>query len=172
MIIDGPITFDLTMGSDRRIPQSEDAQTQVPSVVIPVVLALKPTVIDNGGGNLIFTSTVSDVALSVAPSSAASFSAIHILSPGLWELEMAMSSNFNFAMVAGTPGGCGIELQDAITGGRTAVIFRSAFSGSAVDGARLRLLLVKQISLRMFFTATAVAQNIDFRAMVNCIRIL
>lgn len=172
MIIDGPITFDLTVGADRRIPQDGDAQTEVPPIVTPVVLALAPTRSSNGGGALINSSTLIDSALTIAPSSAASFSVMQLISPGLWEFEVTQSSNFNFAMAPGTPGGCGVEFLDPILGMRTAIIFRSAQIGGFVDYNRVRVLFVKQMSLRMFFSATAAGQNIDFRALVNAIRIV
>jgi len=170
VIIDGPITFDLTMGADRRIPQDGDAQTQVPPIVNPVVLALKPTKFSNGGQSVISSSTLIDLSL-VRNNQAAVNQPIHTLVPGLWELECSLTTQFDYAGAVGTLNGVAIMLR-SVTGTQCRILQRLAAIGTFVDYNRLRLLLVENVILSLDVGITGVGDHQDSRASINAIRIL
>lgn len=171
MIIDGPLTFDLTQGVERRIPQDGDAQTFVPAMVQPVALMIQPTVFINGGNPQIKTSHYMDQAVAVPPSTAAADSNLLILTPGLWELELALFTQFNYLSAVGTLNGASIIMIDSI-GRRISVLLRIASIGTFTDYNRCRILVKSNVQIVLAMAVTAVAQNADARASINCIKVL
>jgi len=172
MIVDSPVNFGLTLGQDRRIPQDDDAQVIIPASILPVVLALQTHKSDDA---IVPTaaqsvSVIAGTTLTQAPSAAEAQSDIIILAPGLWELELTLSSWFNFTPAApATRGASIVMLYQATT---MFLLDRWTQSGSFTDFNRLRFLLSSQAIVSLIAGATGAAQNNSSRAIVNAIRIL
>jgi hypothetical protein len=171
LIIDGPITYDLTVGSDRRIPQDGDAQIQVPPSVLPVVLALRKTTFKNSFGNAVPVSSLLVQADVSRVNQAALTQTLTTLAVGLWELELTLATQFNYLSAVGTLNGAHIQLVDAV-GTTIRLLSRFANVGTFTDFNRVRLLFDQQATLNLEANLTGVGQNLDARACVNCIRIL
>lgn len=171
MIVDSPVTSDLTLGQDKRIPEQADSQTVVPASVIPVVLALRPTNIPSGGvGVTIVDSGMFSLDIS-RTNQAAVTQALVTLAPGLWELEMTLATQFDYAGAVGTLNGADIEFSDSI--GRTArVLSRFAQVGTFSDFNRVRILPRNPLNVNLTVSITAVGQHLDARVFLNCIRII
>lgn len=170
MIVDAPITTDLTVGQDRRIPQDGDTQTIIPATVLPCVLSLKPMSPNPLASTPNLESAYRSTSVAIAPSSAAADVDIMTLAPGLYELELNMASWFDFTKTGAADSFCGIYL--IYLNVNMLLLYRYATTGSFNDYNRLRLLLKAQGTIGRRNGATAVAQNITFTTMINAIRIL
>jgi hypothetical protein len=175
MIIDGPITSDLTVGADTRIVQDGDAQIVVPATVLPVVLALRPTrLIPFGGGELVNDSTLVNFFLSRVNLGSATNTVIQ-LSKGLWELELTMATVFDYLPVPPSTGTSPVEitLTDALISTQTVVMLsRFPSIGSWVDYNRLRVLLTATHRVQVFVPITGATDDLAVQLSLNAIRIL
>lgn len=172
MIVDGPYTFDLTVGADRRIPDTNDAQTVIPPSVSPVVLGLKPTRFFNGfaGVTPLTLSTLIQGDLSRLNQAAIS-QLVCVLAPGLWELELTLATQFDYAGTVATFNGADISIVDS--GGRVVkLLTRLAAVGTFSDFDRRRILILDQCNVNLDVSITGAAQHLDARVCVNAIRIL
>ena len=172
MIIDGPITFDLTLGQDRRVPQEGDAQTDVPPVINPVVLALRPTRLLTQPANPTLTdSTLFDFFISRV-NQVALTSTLVTLAKGLWELEMSVASIFDFNPVPPLTNASPVELS--LTNSLVTTVIGSRFPaiGSFTDYNRLRILLLEPTAINLFVPLTGVTDDLSVQVSLNCIRII
>lgn len=171
MIVDNPVTFELTLAQDKRIPQTNDARLEVPPLIMPAVLSLLPHHVMTSAAIAEDESFFATRTVQIAPSSAAAANPICILGPGLWELEINFAVNGDFASVAATPSLTAIQMN--FQGGAT-THFLSQYitNGVLVQFGRWRILIRSQMELRILTPATAAGQNIAAQANVNGIRIL
>lgn len=172
MIIDGPITFDLTLGADRRIPQPEDARLVVPPIMTPVVLSLKPTRIQDAfAGQITDSSLLTDFFVSRLNQVGTTFSIANLV-PGLWEIELTMASFFDYTpappLVIGSP------LRVIIFTATETVIVLARFptAGSFTDFNRLRILTPVNVTVGCSVPTTGATDDLSVYVTLNAIRIL
>lgn len=169
MIVDLPLNYALTSGQDRIIPTEDDARLIVPSTLAPVVLALQPTKVDTAGVTQ-FQSVIDSVLVTRAPASAQLDTTVVTIQRGLWELELELSFNADFASTPAAPTAVSMVLsyQGALT------ILSNIFmhAGDATTLSRYRLLLSSSADIILRTPATAAGQNVSARLNVNAIRIL
>jgi len=171
VIVDGPITYDLTVGADRRITESGDAQTVVPPTVLPAALVLKPTqFILQPANPTVRDSTQIEFQISRNNQGNATSNVI-TLAPGIWELELSLSTQFDFVGGVGLMNGTSIKLTDAAAT-TIRIMERVANVGTFLDYVRYRILVRQAVNVLLFVGATAVAEHMDVRLMGNFIRIL
>jgi len=172
VIVDGPITYDLTLGQERRISQESDAQTVVPPSVSPVVLAIRPTVLRTQPANPTEQGSSLFHFFIARLNQAAATTVLVTLPRGLWELELSQSCAFDYAAAfpLATLSGCEIQLAGSIA--TVALLVRFPTIGAFVDYNRLRVLLQESMTINSFVPATGAAQNLAQKITVNCIRIL
>lgn len=172
MIVDGPITVDLTQGQDRRIPQDGDTQTVVPPSVSPVVLALRNTnFLTQPANPTIVDSTAWDF-FQARLNQAASTNAMVTLAPGLWELEMLLTTSFDYVSAPPQVLAGAVAILASVGGVTTRLISRYPAIGTFTDFNRMRVLLRTATLLQSFVPLTGAAQNAAFIIQVNAIRIL
>jgi len=172
MIVDQPITADLTLGADRRIVQDGDTQLVVPPVITPVVLSLRPTslvqqpvgpAIDDSRTFHFFAARVNQAALS---------SPTVVLNKGLWELEFTMATSFDYTAAPPLATLSGAEIQLGTALATVSLLTRFPQIGSFTDFGRCRVLLREATTVFVFTPASGAAQNIAQKACVNAIRII
>lgn len=169
MKIDTPLTFGLTVGQDRRIPQDGDAQVEVPPMVLPVALMIHPTSFVVGGG-IVQGSSIVDIFLTLTNGVAVQ-SNMFILAPGLWELELTLASVFNYNAPLGQADGAEITMEYQ-NSGNIQILERIAAIGSFTDYNRLRVLLTSNAVIALLLDGNGVGQTVTARGTVNAIRIL
>jgi len=169
MIVDKALTFDLTIGVDKRIPVDGDAQVQVPALVMPVCLMIQPTRVSSAAG-VETTSHLAESLLTRAASLPSTSTTVTTLAAGLWELELSLASWFDFQNTVGLFLRNVIELS--YQGFTITLVARLVAPGSFTDYQRLRLLLSSNAGIIHRVPATGVAQTLDSEMMVNAIRIL
>jgi hypothetical protein len=169
MLIDSPLTFGLTFGVDRRIPEADDARVLVPPVVNPIALMTQPhrvittgETLSNGSGLNDFQSTVTNG----GPTTTDCFT----LPPGLYELEYSITAVFNFVGTVGTLNGVDVTL--VYQGQSIQLVELAAQIGTQTYYGRVRLLLVQNAVLRLNLDANGVGQTTTSALMANAIRIL
>lgn len=169
MIIDGPITFDLTVGADRRIPSFGDGQTLIPPSIQPVVLALRPHTTP-ALGEVVSDSFVQSFLITRTNQAGVS-TLINTLRPGLWELELTLSSWMNFSETAGLFARIDVEyiFPNATQVGLSRFCL---INSSFVDFQRNRILLIRPMSINLRLPLTGVGQSIDALVTINAIRII
>jgi len=167
--VDGPNVIDLALGADRRIPEEGDAQITIPSLIMPVLLQLKPTRFVQLAVTLQRDSALASLFDSRTNQAQISRDVINI-DKGLWEFEISMATSCNFAYVANSDFGVSCDLAYA---GFTIPLLKRFFSiGNFNDYNRLRLLLVEPAKIQSNISLTGVGQSADMRLTVNAIRIL
>ena len=172
MLLDQGVVYDLTLGSERRIPQDGDAQLTVPPTIIPVALALRPTVIKSQppnpteNGSLLFQFFIARL------NQGAVTNTIATLPKGLWEFECVQSCAFDYAAAFPLTNASGCEIQLAGSLATVALLSRFPTIGAFVDYNRLRVLLSEQATIQSSVPITGAAQNLAQKISVNCIRIL
>jgi hypothetical protein len=171
MIVDTPFTFDMTVGQERRIPQDGDNQLLIPPTLNGVFLGLRPTSIGGAQGAVPIRESFLVQQDLFRNNQAAVSQLLLTLPAGLFELEMTLSTQFDYAGAVGTANGATIQLTDAL-GNIVRMLSRFAAIGTFVDYNRVRLLLRAASSLNLDVSITTVAQHLDVRAAVNAIRIL
>jgi hypothetical protein len=169
VIVDSPLTLSLTVGQDRRIPDQLDARIEVPPVIIPIVLALQPTkVLENTSTpqqQSFFTESI--FTRTNQPTTAQT---IGTLAKGLWELEITLSSWFNYN---NTPGALNrVQIDYFMSNLIVPSINRFAGPGSYTDYQRVRILVEQQCAILHRVPATAVGENLSTVATLNAIRII
>lgn len=168
MVIDSPLTFGLTVGADRRIPQEGDSQVIVPALVLPIALMAQPHSALNssasfqGSGIIDVTSTLTN--------GAGIATTFMTLAPGLWELEINMASVFNFVGSVGTMNGAKTQLLYQTILNDLATL--TAQIGSQSIYVRWRLLLVSVATLIHALDTNTVGQTTTSSTTVSAIRIL
>jgi len=172
MIIDGPNTIDLAVGTDRRIPQAGDSQLELPPLLMPVLLNLKPHSPSPTVTNALFegSAILRDVQTSNPPSSAAAAANLMLLDQGVWELELTMSAWFDYGGTA--PAVVGAQLRISYQSVVINLLLRFASVGSFIDYNRVRLLLLSPAQLSQVAGATGVAQNNSVLCTINAIKVL
>lgn len=169
MIVDQGLTFDLTIGTTKRIPQDGDAQVVVPPMVMPIALMIQPTRVASSAA-LQVSSHIAESLITRAASQATSPNTMTTLSPGLWELEMTLANWFDFQNVQGAFTRTTLEL--IYQGFTITLLSRFAAPGSFTDFQRLRLLLTSNADLVHRAPGTLALQTLDTEATLNAIRIL
>jgi len=172
MIIDGPNTIDLAVGTDRRIPEGGDAQLQIPPILLPVLLNLKPHNPSPTATTSVFegSALLRDVQTANPPSTGATAANLMLLDAGVWELEMTMSSWFDYGGTA--PAVVGAQLRISYQAVVINLMLRFAAVGSFIDYNRVRLLLVSAGQISQVAGATGVGQNNAVLCTINAIKIL
>jgi len=172
MIIDGPNTIDLAIGTDRRIIEPSDAQLSLPPTLVPVLLNARPHSPAPTNVTTVFQGSAlsRDTSINQAPSSGATSVNVMMLDKGLWELEITLTTLFDYTT---TPAiGSAAEWRIFLAGVTMQLLRRMAFIGSFVDYNRVRLLLTSASQINLLAGATAAAQNSYTSGTVNAIKIL
>lgn len=159
----------MTFGDTARSPEASDNNVQVPNMILPVVLALRAHE-STIPGAIFQGSTISETLLASA-NSAPLTSQIITLAPGLWEIEISMTSWFNYNKVSADFNGTAVIFNYQGVN-RTLMKRYAATNLSATDFARYRLLLSAVGTLSLNSSTTGVGQALDAQAIVNAIRIL
>lgn len=171
MILDGPNTIDLAVGNDRRIVEEGDSQLSLPPVLIPVLLQSRVhNTRQAGSGTFQNSGVMVDVSINQAPSTAANNLALVTLVPGLWELEMTLTTLFDYTTTPTLASYSSIEM--GYQGQTVPLVRRMAFIGSFVDYNRCRFLLNSQATLTMHVGTTIAAQNSFTSISLNMVRVL
>jgi hypothetical protein len=168
MIIDGPNTVDLAVGTDRRLPQEGDAQLLVPPLLMPVLQNLKPHRI-TFAGTVRHSDSVLRSFFSHNGGGGNVTSTILTLSKGLYELEFSLASVFTADAPSGTDHSASIEA--VYLGLPIPVLFRFARVGNYVDYNRMRFLAVDDFTIQNRIQAAA-GNDVTMRSVVNAIRVL
>lgn len=169
MIIDSAVTYDLTIGQSGRRPTPDDAQVVVPPIISPVALTLMPH-LDNVADTVELNASAFYHTQVSRTNQAAIQQIIATLAPGLYELELSLSTFSSFSTAVGAFVGTAILLTFGTF--QKAVLKRLAAGGSFTDYNRLRVLLRQDATLALEIGVTGVGQSLDGSAHVNVIRIL
>jgi len=171
MIVDSPLTFGLTVGADRRIPQEDDARVLVPPVISAVALMAQIHTSSTVALTPLEQSLLIDRS-DVRTNQAGLVTNFITLSQGLWELELNMASTFNFTPVP--PNATSNRLRITYKGVTTGLIVRHAAQGSHQDFNRLRLLLDETglISTETAITNFVATDSLVVFYLVNAIKVI
>lgn len=170
MILDSPLTLDMTEGSGRRVVQAGDAQLVVPAVVNPVVFPMRftrpdpdPTVLHNLSFN-----TYSELSRT---NQAALSDPICRMAPGMWEIQMNLALWANFTVAAGLSLGADIDLlyTSPVTGVSLLTLY-PIIGAQSIFGT-MRILLQTEATIRIFAPITGAAQSLNVTASINGIRL-
>lgn len=171
MIIDSPILTAIAVGAGRVIPEVGDAQVQVPSTVIPILQVMQPT-------NYFLSSNGNDAGSNITTltlarnNQAAIASQLQLLPKGLYDIEVMLSSSFNFTP-AGVPSlGASIRFGLGASANRGTLLAHYAAIGVQSSSMRYRMLLLETIVFDLLVMITGAAENIGATATVNAVRIL
>lgn len=170
MIVDGPNTIDLAVGTDRRVIESSDAQLSLPPVLMPVLLNLKAHIAGPASATVQRQSAMYRSTLT-RTNQAGLQQTFATLDKGLWELEITMASLFT-AFIAGVGTFIGTALLLSYNGIDHPILRRIGFTGSYVDFNRMRILVLSQATLALEVGTTGAGQSSDADVQVNCIRVL
>jgi len=172
MIIDGPNTLDLALGTDRRILEAGDSQLSLPPSLIPVLLNLRPHVPTPTVATLVFqgSAILRGTEVANAPSTGQTATNLLMLDKGLWEIEATMSSWFDYGGTA--PAILGALLRISYQAVTCNLLHRFAAVGAFVDYQRVRLLLTQSAQISMVNGATGVGQNNALSVTMNAIKVL
>jgi hypothetical protein len=171
VILNQAMVYDLTQGAPRRLPESDDTDMHVPNTIMPVVLALQTHKFFATGSVAVLQGSAF-VSQDVSRLNQAAVSvALLTLGIGLWELELNLTTQFDYVGAVGTLNGAKISSSDA-QGTTVNLISRLAAIGTFTDFNRMRFLLNQTCTLNLDVSITGAAQHLDARASVNCIRIL
>lgn len=168
MIIDGPIAFDMTFGSERRIPQDTDAQVEVPSRVNLVTQSMRltqmPAIAQTMANSWFFSFFITRTNV------AGVTTAIMTLLPGLWELEIMLATWSNFVEIAAA--NSRIDVEYVYSGNTQQALSRILTINSFTDIVRNRLLLNSNLVINLRVPLTGVAQTLEALLTVNAVRVL
>lgn len=167
MIIDSTAIVDLAVGVDRRIIEVGDVQIALRSEVGLQVPLIKTTrsvrdtaIVQNESAFLHLSQLrVNQAALTTA---------IMTLSKGLWEIQVALTSKFNWLVAPGTLGGVRIEM--VYSGDTNTLIYHLATIGTFTNYVVFNYLLNETAVLQFVTDITGVGQNSDARVSVNAVR--
>ncbi len=169
MIIDGVNVLDLAIGTDRRIPEEGDTSLRIPSSILPVLLNAKRHTVPALSTDVMDVSFITENSQSLNNQGTTSSVCVS-LARGLWELELILVSQFDFASAV-----AGFKMSDIILtfkGADRRLLSRMAAIGSFTDYNRLRLLLDQTTTIKIRGSATALGEHLDQMAIINGIRIL
>jgi hypothetical protein len=170
MIIDSISNVGLAIGTDRRSLEQSDAQLSVPNIRLPVLLALE-THQGTPGASIVTRQSYLFTQVISRTNQAALSLGMGILGKGLWEMEMTLSSWFNFSTTVGA--NLGVELQLTYKNNTYDLLRRLALLNQTfTDFNRLRLLLEEDSQISVKAEITGVGQSLDAIATVNAIRVL
>lgn len=177
MILDTPISYDITVGAERRTPTDQDTQTIVPPVLSPVALSARAHLLIPQLTIAAQPQSVLTHFFSARVNQAAQSNAVAIMPKGLYEIEMTLATSFDYtaAPPLATLSGVEIQVQQFLPtlGSVIALLTRFPTIGSFTDFNRVRLLIaVDQVQFVLFVPASGVAQNIAAKCSLNIIRIL
>lgn len=170
MIIDGPFNYSLTAGQLRVIPTSEDTKTVVPASIQPVVGAMQTTMSGLTSATPRETSFLTETERIQPASTAGIAVGVVTLVKGLWELEMNLSFQSDFAGTPAVP--LRVRSQLSYQGNVFDLISFYLTIGAREQFARFRLLLVDTGNVALNVPSTGAAQTMVGRLLVNATRVL
>lgn len=171
MIIDSPSIIQLALGTDRRLPESGDAQVIIPNTLLPCVDVMQVTRSLPNASTPIGESSLTE-SQRINNNQAASQDVLITIPPGLYILECFLSSLAN-ALSTLTAADTGVRITlDFGSSIVTLLGLYQALNAAAQVGGTYTVLLPVQAQLIHRVQITPVGQTILSRASVNVRRIL
>lgn len=171
MILGGSNNYNITQGDFLRTPQENDASVVVPPTVLPVVLSLRPTIVNQPNSIDQDGSTLEWNFIARNNQAAASTPIIRIKA-GLWELEVTCATWFNYTPTPPLTSASDAGLSFQYEGITTPILARYPQTGSFTDFNRLRILIKSVAEISLVYPATGAAEHLIIKGVVNAIRIL
>lgn len=172
MILNRSLIYDLTLGDKLRLPEGGDSDVRVPPVLAPVVLTARPHSITTTLPTVpIDDSFITEISISRV-NQASILTQLIILSPGLWEVSLAMTSSFDYTPAPPLTFANMIRVELSSLFGTSSVLQRFPAIGSFVDFYDLRLLLVNVTTISLRVPLTGATNNLAVGLAVNAVRIL
>lgn len=169
MIVESPLTFGLTIGADRRIPNEDDSKVFIPATVQPVVLMLQPHSAWPNISTIANGSAVGELANNIT-NAAGVDSILFTLPRGLWKLQITLASGFNWA--ATPPALSGATVSLLYQGFSLQLITRTAAIGSFFDTLEMDFIFQSDAVLSLLLDTNGVAQTTTAKMIGNAIRVL
>lgn len=169
MIIDSASIIDLASGAERRVIQLGDGQILVPSVLQPVVDHILPTLIPVFASQVNRTSFLLDSFINVQ-NAVDTTSIVCTLAAGMWDLDMGLNSQFNFAK--GLPLLIGTLIVFSYQGQTVSLMGRQPSIGSFYDVRKVRILTRDISTLSVRTGLNGVGQATDLVFQISAARVL
>lgn len=168
---DNPILSNLAIALQSSRPDNGDGTLEIPPVILLATEPIAPLLRLVGSGATAEQSVISSVTV-LRNNQAASGNILVTLARGLYEIDVSLSARFNFTQAA-TSIHTQAELRDP--GGSTSNPLIGFFAqiGAFYAGRKFRVLLAADNwSLRLNYSATGVAENLDANMTAIVTRLL
>jgi hypothetical protein len=173
--IDSTNILDLAIGTDRRTIEPGDMQVTLPPILYPTVPVVKTHLVAPSATNAKLQSSGLFTISQTRTNQVALSTGIVLLGQGLWDISIALATQFNYLGAVGTFNGVHVELV-LLTIATIPLLERFASITVNNDIITHRLLLNHKDSdlarIQITTDVTGVGQTADAKVTLNCVRLL